>query len=319
MPLLSVLIALSLERLAQIETSWRQPQGWVALSDPLRDFLVSRGSYWDGLAGLGVLLFIPTFLVSLVVDTFDGLFFGLLELGFGVAVLMMCLGPMNAVRAARGLEEALHSDDAPGALHHLRDLTGEEPQIANRNCSVQGAHALLSGSGERMFNVLFWFLLLGPVGAVLYRVASLLTQSPEENGLREAALQVRSGLAWVPVRLLAASFALAGRFDGVLDAWRNHEHQCAEGEAPSGEGLLLCTGMAALGLDAAQEGGQQNRDDSVETEWSGLESQAMDEDEFHLGDDEDSGILVAAQGLLDRAMLIWVGIMLLVGLSLLAS
>lgn len=316
MPLLSVLIALFLERLSQMDTGWRQPKGLVSISDPLRDFLVHRGGYWDGLAGLGVLLFIPTFIVSLVVDGFDDLFFGLLELGFGVAVLMLCLGPVNAVRAAKGLEQAIDADDGTDALHHLRELTGAEPQVAGRNCSMQGAHALLSGAGDRLFNVLFWFLLLGPVGAVLYRVTSLLSLSPEQNGLRDAARQVLGVLAWVPVRLLAATFALAGRFDAVLEAWRSHEVRCAETEAASGAGLLLCTGTAALDIDMTEQAGPA---DSTLMDAESEQQKDNEPQELSLAEDENTGVLVAVQGLLDRSMLIWVGVILLVGLSVLVA
>ena len=77
----------------------------------------------------------------------------------------------------------------------------------------------------RWFGVLFWFLLLGPAGALLYRLVSLSAQGEARSALppaHGARLRACSGAAELAggapddLRL-----ALAGNFDGVLGAWRD--------------------------------------------------------------------------------------------------
>lgn len=70
---------------------------------------------------------------------------------------------------------------------------------------------------ERMFAVIFWFVLLGPVGAFLYRVLCLSRDDAANN--EDVRLSAARGvwlLEWPAVRLLGLSFALTGNFVGCF-------------------------------------------------------------------------------------------------------
>jgi membrane protein required for beta-lactamase induction len=78
-----------------------------------------------------------------------------------------------------------------------------------------------------MFGVIFWFLVLGPAapaGAWLFRVTDLMRRRAvfvEPGGSVVAAARIVHGvLAWLPGRLMAAAFALAGSFEGAVAGWR---------------------------------------------------------------------------------------------------
>ncbi|MYM64719.1 regulatory signaling modulator protein AmpE [Pseudomaricurvus sp. HS19] len=89
---------------------------------------------------------------------------------------------------------------------------------------------------ERWFVVIFWFLVLGPAGAVLYRVAALSGAEPAASGEEEGETcgavedpgnewqQLSHRLCWLlewpVVRLLGLTFALSGNFSGALGNWR---------------------------------------------------------------------------------------------------
>ncbi|MGI1678424.1 MAG: regulatory signaling modulator protein AmpE [Cellvibrionaceae bacterium] len=79
---------------------------------------------------------------------------------------------------------------------------------------------------ERLFAVLFWFVILGPVGALIYRLVSLFTFLEES----EEHVQARRWLwllEWPAVRVLGITFALTGSFVGCIKAWQE-KLLCAE-------------------------------------------------------------------------------------------
>ena len=66
---------------------------------------------------------------------------------------------------------------------------------------------------EYLFAVVFWFLLLGAVGGLLYCLAANLARRHEKvgDGYAGAARRLHNILMWPSARLLALGFALGGR------------------------------------------------------------------------------------------------------------
>lgn len=74
---------------------------------------------------------------------------------------------------------------------------------------------------ERLFAVLFWFILLGPVGAVLYRLLALACENQDSTSeMRHTAARALWLMEWPAVRVLGLSFALSGNFVGCFNHWR---------------------------------------------------------------------------------------------------
>ena len=74
---------------------------------------------------------------------------------------------------------------------------------------------LLWQAYQSFFAVIFWYFLLGPAAALSYRLLALAAEHGKTPALVERAGQLRHAFDWVPVRLLAASFALVGNFVAV--------------------------------------------------------------------------------------------------------
>ncbi len=78
---------------------------------------------------------------------------------------------------------------------------------------------------EHSFAVFFWFMILGPAGALLYRLSWLYcdrlgraaTDPDEDHSDAERLLWL---LEWPGVRLLGISFAVTGNFVGCFHRWR---------------------------------------------------------------------------------------------------
>ena len=89
---------------------------------------------------------------------------------------------------------------------------------ADRPASAEEVHAVvergfLYEGYQRWFPVIFYFLVLGPAWAVAYRLLQLCRRDLEP-ALIERCLFFAD---WIPVRLLAAAFAITGDFVGSRD------------------------------------------------------------------------------------------------------
>jgi len=140
---------------------------------------------------------------------------------FGALVLFLCLGPRDLADEVGPLIAARQRGDRAEVIRLARGLRhGPEPDESHR--SLLGT--LFIQSHERLFGVLLGFLTLGPVGAVLYRLASRLPEQIEalepDTAAARSAAQLHGLVAWLPVRLTALLFALAGSMDDAVAAWR---------------------------------------------------------------------------------------------------
>jgi len=140
---------------------------------------------------------------------------------FGGLLLFFCLGPRDLSDDVQRLMSARARGDVAEVERLSRSLqSGPSPDESHR--SLLGA--LFIQSHERLFGVLLWFMALGPAAAVAYRIASRLPQLLEQHGFgsntQQAADQLHGLLAWLPARIAAGLFALAGSMDDALDTWR---------------------------------------------------------------------------------------------------
>lgn len=112
---------------------------------------------------------------------------------------------------------------------------------------------VMAASQRQMFGVLLWFVLLvplGPVGAVLFRTASILarrwTSAPGRfGGFAQGAFHL---VNWLPARLTALTYAIAGNFEDATFCWRTQAPGWPEPE----EGVVLAAGAGAMGVRLGQ-------------------------------------------------------------------
>ena len=129
-------------------------------------------------------------------------------------VLLACVGRRDPLGAmATGFEQAWdRGDRAAAALVAERDLG----VVAEGQDSVlsEVRSALVREVLHGYMVTVFWFALLGPAGALGYRLLRLLADQ-EDSPAASPASALAHALEWIPARLLAASFALVGHFDHV--------------------------------------------------------------------------------------------------------
>jgi AmpE protein len=257
MKLLALLIGLGVERLATQLFHLRQLRFLDrAIDTGLKQ--VDRLSNWPALIPvlmLAIVLVLPVFLVRFGLG--DALF-GFPYLVLAIVVLFFSLGPKDIGEDVDEYCHAIESDDAERIAATAKALTEADlPGDAGERIRRVEA-AVCVQANNRLFAVVFWFVVLGPVGAWAYRVTDLVRRRAVFNALREdqpggssaveAAGTLHGWLAWIPARLTAIGYAMAGSFDGALSAWRQADDETAATVREQSEHLLARVGTGALAL-----------------------------------------------------------------------
>lgn len=245
MKLLAMLLALAAERLFSPHRDAATRSGiWPALHR-----ILPFPAFWRSALMPPLFMLLPAALAFLIQRGIDG---ELLRLPYQALLLFLCLGPRDLADDVQRLRAARSGGDAATVSRLSASLQmGPEPDADHR--SLLGA--LFIQSHERLFGMLWWFLAAGPAGAVLYRLASRLPTLIEEAdspAARLAAL-LHSALAWVPARLTALLYALAGSMDDALADWR-HLRQSPQSDWQRQTWTVLAT-VASAALDWEDGGG----------------------------------------------------------------
>jgi len=163
---------------------------------------------------LGVLVLLPALVLALLLLVLQPVAYGLLALPVHFFVLLYSLGRGDLKAALGPFRDAWRREDAQAAVHVAeRDLGLGADSACELMQQVQAR--MLWQAYEGFFAVIFWYFLLGPVIALAYRLLALAADHSKNPAVAERAAQLRHALDWLPVRLLAASFALVGNFVAV--------------------------------------------------------------------------------------------------------
>jgi AmpE protein len=206
-----------------------------------------RGFGLPGAFAFSLYIAIPVVLAILVFSALESLLFGLIWIAVAVVVLLYAFGRQDfSALAERYRRYCLNGDFEAAYLFANTELgvtLPEQPDVTPEQVNEEIQRALLYAGYQRWFAVLFYFLLLGPVGALAYRLIQL-SRVGAESALVARVLFYAD---WVPARLLAAGFSLTGDFlrsrDALLDVVTDVQYPP--------DRLLLAVGRSALGSAAA--------------------------------------------------------------------
>jgi AmpE protein len=265
MNLIALLIGLVVERLATQIFHWRRMR-WL---DRIIDFgfcQAARLPNWPSLIAvivIGIVFVLPVFAVIWFLgDTLAGFTYLLLA----IVVLFFSLGPRDIGEEVGRYCKALESDDQDEVHNAAKAIVEndvpEDP--AERTRCVE--EAVCVQANNRLFAVIFWFVVLGPLAAWAYRATDLIrrravfTAARDEDAdgsaarMRDAAEMLHGWLAWIPARLTAVGYAAAGHMDDAIAALRAPTEDRDLSTSERSEHLLARVGIAALALqDRAEE------------------------------------------------------------------
>lgn len=266
MNLLALILGLGVERFLTHFFHLREFHWLDPLFDRAFDW-VGRRSRNVALLSVGLLtllLVLPVELLELaLVDRFAYVpaFF------LAVFVLLICLGPRDLVEEVEDYERALAADDQEAAAGYAAELI--EGSVVADSDAFAVERAVYAQANNRIFGVVFWFILLGPSGAWLFRVLDLMRRRAnaraalsDNAGCAQCAavvLQLHGLLAWLPSRLLMVGYSLAGSYDGGVSAWREYRPRVTQAKWGLAGELLGAVGYGAAGERAADDPGARAR------------------------------------------------------------
>jgi membrane protein required for beta-lactamase induction len=232
---------------------------------------------FKGPIGVAAMLALPLLVFWFLLSWIGG-WHGILAFLLAITILLYCLGPEDLddqvralIAAIRGgndaeanrLAQALGRSAQPVSAETLPAETvdpGNRDPIVMRSAQPVSAEtrgdtvveSILTEFPERVFGVLLWFLILGPIGAVLFRFSAELRRYAMQasSGLRDWAGRVYNVLAWLPSRIVALGYALSGNLTGAFERWRVLDTLTLE----QNETALRMSGTGALqiGSDAGE-------------------------------------------------------------------
>jgi cobalamin biosynthesis protein CobD/CbiB len=218
-----------------------------------------------------------------------------------VAILYGTLRFMHTTTQLSALEKALRDGDVRGAANRLAQWQGEplESEDANTIARLAAEHALREAH-HGTFAALFWFLVLpGPLGLALYPLALRAARSwehlvdPDDRDFGWFAARAFHAIDWIPQRVTAFAFAVVGNFEDALFCWRSQAAQWLQPE----EGIVLASGAGALGVRLG---------DPVPRAGALLARPPLG-----LGEPAREDALASLEGLLWRALVLWLIVFLL--------
>ena len=152
------------------------------------------------------------------------------------------------------IANALTQGDLPQArLLTARIVSRDTSSASETELAKASTESLLENGNDAVFGTLFWFIVAGGPGAVLFRLANTLDamwgyRTPRLRQFGCAAARLDDALNYLPARLTALSYTLlADGSTGMRRAW-----QCWRAQAPAwsspNAGPVMASGAGALGL-----------------------------------------------------------------------
>lgn len=219
MILISIIIALILERLGARSDYWQisyYAQGYLTRS---KKQLGEQGLF-NSPAGFIIWLCLPVLLVAIIFTLSD---FVLWQLAINVAVLLVCFGCAKQRALYKSYLNALTRDDLQAATLYALQM-GQKKTEEEKGGETFGQ--TLAWVNFRFYcAVIFWFVVLGVPGAVLYalvRTFADLVQDDHKVAYAHRFKLIHTllfWLDWLPARIASFGYLVIGNFNKGTSCW----------------------------------------------------------------------------------------------------
>ena len=264
--LVAVIVALVLGHVAPSLAASVRHFDWYDTWLRWLDGRLAQNELWRGRYGIAFGLVPPLLAVALFQVALDAPLLGLVGLLFGIVVLFYAWGPRDLDLDVDAVVEARDPLARREAAARLSPLGADDAEDA-RATVLDGpalVEAVFRNALQRWFGVLFWFLLLGSFGALLYRLVALAAEGEPRRALPpEAATGAQNLLIlldWPVAQLMTLSMALVGNFDTVVGAWKDAGGASLQLDT----GFLAAAGRASVRSELADEA-QEFSEEGVST------------------------------------------------------
>lgn len=228
---------------------------------------------------------------------------------FCVLVLYLTMGFRQFSHYFTDIHKALGDNDLKKARSLLSTWRGYPcDELSSEEVIRLTLEEALLATHRNVFAVVVWFVIsmligLGPSGAILYRLSRFLKVRWAQEHQAETAnfalfsAQIYHWIEWLPTRMTAATFAIVGNFEDAIYCWRTQADSWPDPEG----GIILASGAGALGVRLGMP--------VVEI------GSSLERPELGTGDEADIDFMQSAVGLVWRALVFWLILLLLLTMA----
>jgi AmpE protein len=264
----------------------------------------SGGAEFSWIVPVVIVYAMPLLVLSIILLAVNGIAFGLPTMLVHILVLLMVFDRTQPGKLASEFLARWRKGDVEGCLLYMRhEQLARSEAVLDSQAQIAAffKRKLIYRCFEKMFVVFFWYLLTGALG-VLFSYVSYQMRDSHEDGQdsRQVNLICRITyiLEWLPLRLLALTFSLAGNFVQCFEKVKLSFWEF-QPETDSGAALQSYAGCALSGLTVSVSESENSQE---------LSEFPADERERLVEANE----IEAIQALLERSQAIWLAILALV-------
>lgn len=168
-----------------------------------------------------------------------------------IVALYLSVGWQSLREHGQAVAAAFTTDGIASARQQVARIVSRDTDTLDEAAVSRATiESMLENGSDAVFAPLFWFVLLGPAGAVLYRLANTLDamwgyRTPRLQAFGFCSAKLDDVFNYIPARLTALSYALLGQTRTAWRCWRQQARHCA---SPNG-GPVMCSGAGSLGIE----------------------------------------------------------------------
>ncbi len=265
---LIILIAVFTDALLGEPAKWHPIAGFGKLAGKIES-LLNRRSHNQTVAGKShiagivawLLLVCPFVFIAWLLVSINDTFYWIVS----IALLYLSIGNYSLVQHAQAVMSALEQGDLQHARVRVAFMVSRDTQNMSENeIATATIESVLENGCDAIFGAIFWFIILGAPGAVLYRLANTLDAMWGYKNRRYsyfgwASARIDDLLNWLPAQLTALGYAMMGNIFIATKAWFTQAKDWKSINA----GSVMASGAGALNLrlggEASYEGKTKHR------------------------------------------------------------
>ncbi|MFT2111237.1 adenosylcobinamide-phosphate synthase CbiB [Marinomonas sp. 2405UD68-3] len=301
----SLLCALIIDRVVGEPKSWHPLIWFGAWVDSARLFIqkpldsVIKGQKVAGALAWGLAVLPWVFVLLTLFCTLSSSLSWVLSTG----VLYFCIGWQSLREHAQAIETPL----LKGNFKEARDAVGkivsrDTDTLTESEISKASIESVLENGSDAVFAPIFWFVMLGAPGVLIYRLANTLDamwgyKTEELINFGWFAARADDVLNFIPARLVVYTYALCGALHGnATRARRCARRQSLYWKSPNA-GPVMAAGAGALGLKLGGDAVYFGKTETRPILGEGREPNVQD--------------IAASIQLVDRGVVVWVILVLI--------
>ncbi len=230
--------------------------------------------------------------------------FALLEYIVAALLLYLAIGGRSLAQHAMKVCDALRTNNMDEARMRTGMLVSRDTrQLDESQMAKATVESVLENGCDAVFGAIFWFVIAGAPGVIVYRLANTLDAMWGYRNERYlhfgwAAARLDDLLNFIPARLTALTYAVLGQFPKAIRCWRAQAYSWKSPNA----GPVMAAGAGALSV---QLGGAA----SYHGEWQQRPA-------LGLGKAPQAHDIERAVSLVNRGMVLWLCVIVVGGWAL---